>query len=111
MKFTDGFWQVRSGVTPLYAQEAYDLWERNGALVVTAPTRVIESRGDTLNRPVLTVTLTSPLPGIIGVRIEHFQGVARDGGFPLVGVEAGHGVIEIAEGGATLTSGDLTATI
>jgi len=25
MKFTDGFWQSRPGVTPFYAQEAYDL--------------------------------------------------------------------------------------
>ncbi|HEY5321063.1 MAG TPA: alpha-xylosidase, partial [Galbitalea sp.] len=111
MKFTDGFWQVRTGVTPLYAQEAYDLWERDGALVVTAPTRVIESRGDTLNRPVLTVTLTSPLPGVIGVKIEHFQGGARDGGFPLVGAESGLGAIDITEAGATFSSGDLTATI
>ena len=26
MKFTDGFWQLRPGVTALYAQEAYDIW-------------------------------------------------------------------------------------
>ena len=25
MKFTDGFWQLRPGVTALYAQEAYDI--------------------------------------------------------------------------------------
>ena len=27
MKFTDGFWQLRPGVTALYSQEAYDIWE------------------------------------------------------------------------------------
>ena len=27
MKFTDGFWQLRPGVTALYAQEAYDIWQ------------------------------------------------------------------------------------
>ena len=27
MKFTDGFWQLRPGVTALYAQEAFDIAE------------------------------------------------------------------------------------
>ncbi len=63
MKFTDGFWQLRPGVTALYAQEAYDMVATESSLVVTAPTKVIERRGDTLNRPVLTVTLTSPPRG------------------------------------------------
>ncbi len=27
MKFTDGFWQLRPGVTALYAQEAYEIWQ------------------------------------------------------------------------------------
>jgi len=114
MKFTDGFWQLRPGVTALYAQEAYDLVERAGdtpALVVTAPTKVIASRGDTLNRPTLTVTLSSPLEGIVGVRVEHFQGAATDAGFDLVGAESGHGDIVVSDTGATITSGALSATV
>jgi len=114
MKFTDGFWQLRPGVTALYAQEAYDLVEVPGdspTLVVTAPTRVIAGRGDTLNRPTLTVTLSSPLDGVVGVRIEHFQGAAADAGFDLVGAGSGHGDIRITDAGATLTSGGLEASI
>ena len=111
MKFTDGFWQLRPGVTAQYAQEAYDLDERDGHLVVTAPTKVIRSRGDVLNLPTLTVTLSSPLPGVIGVRIEHFQGSAARRGFDLVGAETGHGEVRIAEECASLTSGSLTATV
>jgi alpha-D-xyloside xylohydrolase len=109
MKFTDGFWQLRPGVRALYAQEAYDLWELNGSLVVTAPTRVIERRGDTLNLPTLTVTLWSPLSGVIGVRIEHFQGGTHHAGFDLGGTPQGE--IEIGPSAATLTSGDLVATV
>lgn len=68
MKFTDGFWQLRPGVTALYAQEAYDIDvtddSADGAgLVITAPTAVIRRRGDVLNRPVLTTTLSSPRKG------------------------------------------------
>lgn len=111
MKFTDGFWQLRPGVHALYAQEAYDVWPHEHSLVVTAPTKTIETRGDTLNRPTLTVTLTSPLPGVIGVRIEHFQGVAEQRGFDLVGAEGGHGEVEVTAEGGTLTSGDITARV
>ncbi|MET0296389.1 MAG: alpha-xylosidase, partial [Microbacterium sp.] len=74
MKFTDGFWQLRPGVSALYAQEAYDIWQTDATadgpgLVITAPTHVISKRGDTLNRPVLTTTLSSPMEGVVRVRI------------------------------------------
>ena len=60
MKFTNGFWQTRTGVRPLFAQEAYDFAAGQNSLTVTAPTKVIEGRGDTVSRPTLTVTLSSP---------------------------------------------------
>ena len=117
MKFTDGFWQLRPGVTALYAQEAYDVWETDATadgpgLVVTAPTSVIAKRGDTLNRPVLTVTLSSPLEGVVRVRIAHHEGGAWHGGFSLPGaVEGGAGAASVTGDGATLTTGGLTAHI
>ncbi|MGX5680917.1 alpha-xylosidase [Schumannella luteola] len=111
MKFTDGFWQLRPGVTALYAQEAYDFARVGDGLVVTAPTKVIERRGDTLNRPVLTVTLTSPLEGVIGVRIEHFSGGRAERGFDLVGAEPTEVAIEVRDDAGILRSGDLTARI
>ncbi|NQX33359.1 alpha-xylosidase [Herbiconiux sp. VKM Ac-2851] len=113
MKFTDGFWHVRPGVTALYAQEAYDIDDRGDRLVVSAPTKRIESRGDTLNRAMLTVTLSSPLEGVVRVRIEHFQGARRSPGFELPGAAPGDDVGSTAAGpdGATLTSGALTARV
>jgi len=116
MKFTDGFWQTRPGVASLFAQEAYAVHvEDDGrSVVVTAPTKVIATRGDTLNRPSMTVTLTSPLEGVIGVTVQHFSGGRDEIGFDLVGAEggaAGVGTAETTAGGATLTSGGLTATI
>ena len=111
MKFTNGFWRARPGVTPLYAQEAYDIVAGDGTLAVTAPTKVIQGRGDTLNRPTLTVTLSSPLPNIVGVKIEHFQGLREELGFDLVGTESGHGVVAVADDGGTLASGELIATV
>jgi len=111
VKFTDGFWKTRPGVMPLFAQEAYDIVAGQRSLTVTAPTKVIHGRGDTLNRPTLTVTLTSPLPNIVGVKIEHFQGLTEELGFDLVGAEPGHGVVSVTDAAGTLTSGELTATV
>lgn len=89
MRFTDGFWQLREGVSGLYASEAHDIDARDGRLVITAPTKVIERRGDTLNRPVLTVTLSAPLEGVIGVLIEHHTGGRPHEGFDLPGLDSG----------------------
>jgi alpha-D-xyloside xylohydrolase len=111
MKFSDGFWQLRPGVTALYAQDAYDLDARGNSLVVTAPTAVVTTRSASLNCPVLTVTLSSPLPGIVGVKIDHFQGARDELGFDLVGAETGHGQVEVSATSATLTTGQLTATV
>ncbi len=99
MKFTDGFWQLRPGVDALYAQEAYDVVAEDDRLTVVAPTKVIESRGDTLNRPALTVTLSSPLEGVVAVRVEHFGGARPKAGFDLIGAESGQGIAVTDETG------------
>ncbi|MEV6148888.1 alpha-xylosidase [Nonomuraea sp. NPDC052129] len=112
MKFTDGLWQLRPGVTALYAAEAHDIWAEDGTVTVTAPTTVIHRRGDTLNRPVLSLTLSSPLPDVIRVRVDHHVGGGEERGFELPGAEDGHGVVKADDTiGATLTSGALSATI
>ncbi|HEX4401989.1 MAG TPA: alpha-xylosidase [Galbitalea sp.] len=112
MKFTDGFWQMRPGVRALYAAEAHDIEVGERSLVITAPTRVIEERGDTLNRPVLTVTLRSPRPGVIGVKIEHFQGTRESRGFALNESSEDHApLLVVDDTRASITSGDLTATV
>ncbi|QKJ18479.1 alpha-xylosidase [Microbacterium hominis] len=118
MKFTDGFWQLRPGVTALYAQEAYDIWQTDTAdgpgLVITAPTKAIAGRGDTLNRAVLTTTISSPAEGVVRVRIAHHEGGTWHGGFALPGAAAageGAGAASIEEGAGVLVSGALTARI
>ncbi|WP_375389803.1 alpha-xylosidase [uncultured Amnibacterium sp.] len=110
MRFTDGFWLMRSGVDAHYARQAYALDARPGALVVTAPTRVVASRADTLNLPVLTVTVAPHLPGVIRVRIEHHTG----GGEPLrfATAPADGGSVRVGEDGAGIvTSGSLEARV
>ena len=111
MKFTDGFWQLRPGVHALFAQEAYDIEPDGEALVITAPSKVVRSRGDMLNHGALTVRLDSPMAGVIGVHIEHFAGARAESGFELVGREEHAASIRVDDDRGILTSGDLSATI
>ncbi|GAA2044267.1 alpha-xylosidase [Agromyces tropicus] len=116
MKFTDGFWHVRPGVEALYAQEARDLAiERDvdgrDELVAWAPTRVIASRGDTLNRPMLTVSLASLAEGVIRVRVEHHCGTPRDVGFDLATDDADRASISVDDDGGVVDAGALRARI
>ncbi|HEU5078907.1 MAG TPA: alpha-xylosidase [Opitutaceae bacterium] len=113
MKFTDGQWMLQPGVTAHYAAEAYDVRQHEDSLVILAPTRLIKTRGDTLQGPLLTVTLSSPATDIIKVRIEHFSGGRDRGpGIPLA-ADLGAPKVQIAEQAhsSALRSGNLTARV
>ena len=110
MKFTDGYWQMRPGVTALSPRSIAEIVVRDAAMVAHTPTRVIETRGDTLNCPALIITVDSPAEGVIGVTIEHWDQPSTGPSFALSG--GGHEV-SVVEGPdeVSLTSGSLTATL
>jgi len=84
MKFTDGNWQLQPGVQADHPAEAHDCTAEGDTLVVHAPVRPVRHRGDTLQGPLLTIRLSSPLPDVVRVRIEHFSGsLARGPRVPL----------------------------
>ena len=110
MKFTDGFWMLRHGVTAHSARETYRISTTPTGIRALATTKVIAHRGDTLSLPTLTVSLSSPAEGIVRVRIDHFRGGADVPRF--VGpLETDQVVIEETDGGASLTTGGLTARV
>jgi alpha-D-xyloside xylohydrolase len=112
MKFTDGQWLLRPGVTAHNAVEAHSIAAEGDKLVVLAPVRPIKHRGDTLQGPLLTVTLSSPLPDVVRVRIEHFMGgPARGPQIPLVPQTNVAVTINDATEYATLTAGELTVRV
>jgi alpha-D-xyloside xylohydrolase len=111
MKFSDGFWQMRAGVRALYGEQAADIWAGDHSITAYAPSKRVHSRGDVLNGSMLTVTLSSPLEGVIRVRVEHFQGGENETGFPLPGSVEGIGAVRVSDEGGVLTSGDLVATL
>lgn len=111
MKFTDGFWEIQDGVEALYAREVFDVEVGPGRLVVTATTRVVRHRGDTLNSPTLTVTLTAPAPEVIRVRIDHHTGGGEPERFALNTPPQERGQASFEAGTATLTAGSLQARL
>ncbi len=110
MKFNDGFWQLRPGVSASYAQEAYDITADGESIVVTAPSRRIESRGNVLNLPVLTTTLTPVADGVIKVRIEHHTGVNPSRRFE-VNAQPAAGTVAATDDEGVVTAGGLRAII
>ena len=76
MKFTDGYWQHLPGVTVLRPREVADVVVGDDTLTVYASTGPLTSRGDTLNKALVTVSFHSPMDDVIGVRIEHHAGAS-----------------------------------
>ncbi|MEJ5308852.1 MAG: alpha-xylosidase [Anaerolineae bacterium] len=112
MKFTDGYWNIREGVTPHYAVHVYDVEVEPDALTVYAPTRRVNHRGDTLNLPVLTVRFSAPMENVIRVQVWHHKGgLPRKPEFTLYPQPAPDVVIHNDEKAATLQSGQLTARV
>ena len=74
MRFTNGYWLIRPEFEMHYATEWYRTRRKDGCLSVLAPTKHVETRGDTLNAAALTVTFTSPMEDVVAVQIVHFKG-------------------------------------
>jgi len=112
MKFTDGAWLLQPGVQAHYPAEARAITRDGDTLVVHAPARAIRHRGDTLQGPLLTITLSSPLAGVIKVRIEHFSGGHQTGPrIPLQPLAPPPVTIEVDEQRAVFATGGLAAHV
>jgi alpha-D-xyloside xylohydrolase len=112
MKFTDGNWLLQPGVTAHYPAEAHDAAVSGRSLVFHAPVRAIRHRGDTLQGPLLTVRIDSPMTDVIRVRIEHFTGAAETGpNIPLYPEKKPKVSIKVSEKEAIFRSGGLSAHV
>lgn len=112
MKFTDGLWLLQPGVTSHSPVEARAVTREEKRLVVHTPTRHIRHRGDTLGGPVLTWTLSSPMEGVIRVRLEHYAGAPNHRpGIPLIIKDLADIRVEESANEVLLHAGALSARI
>ena len=111
MKFSDGYWLLREGVTAAHPVEVLDVTATDGALEIHAPTQPIRHRGDLLKGPVVTISAHAPMPDVIGVTFTHFEGEQPRGPeFELTKQDVPPQVAYDEEH-ATLTSGELSVRV
>lgn len=111
MKFTDGYWLLRDGVTAAHPVEVLDVTAGPDGLEIHAPTQPIRHRGDLLKGPVVTISAHAPMPDVIGVTFTHFQGERSRG--PHFEVRTGEfePLVEYDDTHATLTAGALSVRV
>ncbi|MFE9673636.1 alpha-xylosidase [Streptomyces sp. NPDC006259] len=111
MKFTDGYWLLREGVTAAHPAQVLDVTDADGALEIHAPTRPIRSRGDLMTGPVLTIRAHTPMPDVVGVTLTHLTGErSREPAFGLTGAGTTPRISH-DDRSATLTSGALSVRV
>ncbi|MBN9376025.1 MAG: alpha-xylosidase, partial [Cellulomonas sp.] len=114
MKFTNGYWLDRDGFSVLRAVEVRDVVAdpEAGTLTVYAATKRVRGRGDTLNAPLLTVTYSAPAPGVVRVRIAHFDGgVERRPRFTVAAVPGFVPQVRVDDETGELVAGDLVLRV
>lgn len=111
MKFLNGMWLVKDGVEILRAREAYEIFPKGYRVEITAPTSTIESRGVTLNLPVICIELSSPRNDVIRVRITHHAGTKKRGPYFGLQEQNAHVTISEQEDRVIYTSGNTSAHI
>jgi alpha-D-xyloside xylohydrolase len=77
VKFTDGYWQMRAGLTAHFPEQVYEVDVEPDGLTVYAPTRRLTHRGDTLNTPMVSVRVSSPMHNVARIEIQHHKGRRR----------------------------------
>ncbi|KRL20097.1 alpha-xylosidase [Lentilactobacillus kisonensis] len=73
MKFTDGYWLTRPQYEIQSPKEVFDFRKTADSLTLYAPFNKINDRNDELNLGMTTIKLTSPVEGVIGIKLTHFD--------------------------------------
>lgn len=112
MKFTDGYWMMREGLSIVHPVEIRDIDTGPSQLSIHTACKTVVRKGDTLNAPLLHVEVSSPLPDVIRVRWTHHAGKLPRGPEFEIFKDENHGVkIDNKEDAVSLTSGGLTVNI
>ena len=111
MKFTNGYWLLRDEMKAAYAVEYGSHRVYGQELTMYLPCSHIVDRGSCLNIPLLTVTLSSPMDGVIKVSAVHHDGAVYNGPFAKIYTGDAHVRIEEDEEQLIYQTGSLKAVI
>lgn len=111
MKFTNGYWLLKDEIKAVYAVEYASHKVKENEVTVYLPSSHIADRGNCLNLPMLTLTLSSPMEGVIKVSAVHHAGALYKGPFAEIQNENPEVVIEDTEKALIYKSGSLKAVL
>lgn len=74
MKISNGNWLIQPNLDVLYTVRFFDIDIADNQITVYVAPKSDISRDGQLDTPLFTLTLSSPMPGILGVRLAHFTG-------------------------------------
>lgn len=77
MKFSNGCWLFKEGISCFSPSEVYYTTVKDTEVTLCAPTHPIKERGDTLGGINLTIRITSPMPDVIRVQTFHHMGTVN----------------------------------
>lgn len=111
MKFTDGYWLIREGYNVQNPADIRDITYTSDSMTVFAATKIIATKGDTLNGTLLKADFSSPMPDVIRVKLFHHKGKINKGpAFELFPSDTDV-QISVDEETAVLTSGQLSVQV
>ena len=112
MKISDGNWLIQPGLNLIHPLQVFEVEQQGNEMVVYAAPRDVRKRTWQLDTPLFTLRFFSPQEGIVGVRIEHFQGALNNGPhYPLNILQDVKVTIENTERYAEFKSGNLSARV
>ena len=112
MKISDGNWLIQPGLSLIHPLQVFEVAQQGNEMVLYAGTKDVSARAAQLDTPLFTLRFFSPQEGIIGVRLEHFQGGLDKGPhYPLNQRSDVPVSMENNAEFASLTSGSLTVKV
>lgn len=112
MKISDGNWLIQPGLSLIHPLQVFEVEQQGNEMVLYAGTKDVSERAGQLDTPLFTLRFFSPQEGIIGVRLEHFQGGLDKG--PYYPLNLRSDVATVQENNAqyaSLTSGSLSVRV
>ncbi len=79
MKFTDGYWCNKDGLTVLNPVEINEIRKDAGSITIYAPCRPKITRFDTVDTALLTINISSPQPEVLCIKTWHYKGEVKKG--------------------------------
>jgi len=111
LKFTNGNWMTRAGYDIHFPRTVHDVSQSDDGITLYAPCKDINHRGDTLDGPLLTVKLSSPMANVVRVQTWHYKGRQNKGPHFDIAQTDDQPQIAANDGDISLQSGDLKVTV